>query len=283
MALLRRAATGEERPDLLARILPLINLRNLRKLDGEAEPVPTLDQVGGPAFARYALAEIVDALHAGRRHPRPGGIERARQIDGPAGCLDEHGVEAKPARVHSGVMHAIVGREPGQEDPLQTALAQIASQTGRRLPVVFIERGIGIDFGAESLADHQLRPLRHQLRVKGGARRSLDTVIGPERLLAIWHADGLKGGRTRMRCGKGAVTGRMPILGQRDMIEALGEAIDDRYHGIAVGDRKRAAGAKIVLHVDYKQQIIVAEPDWHVAPASWLIRKPLAQSKGAIR
>jgi hypothetical protein len=45
----------------------------------------------------------------------------------------------------------------------------------------------------------------------------------------------------------------MPILGQRDMIEALGEAIDDRYYGIAVGDRKRAAGAKIVLHVDYQQ------------------------------
>jgi hypothetical protein len=53
----------------------------------------------------------------------------------------------------------------------------------------------------------------------------------------------------------------MPILGQRDMAEALGEAIDDRHHGIAVGDRKRAAGAKIVLHVDYKQHIIVAEPD----------------------
>jgi hypothetical protein len=53
----------------------------------------------------------------------------------------------------------------------------------------------------------------------------------------------------------------MPILGQNDMAEALTEAIDDRHHGIAVGDRKRAAVAKIVLHVDYKQQIIVAEPD----------------------
>src|SRR6202022_5157258 len=99
----------------------------------------------------------------------------------------------------------------------------------------FKERRIGIDCGAESLADHQLRPPRHQLRVKGGARRALDTVIGPERLLAIWHADGLKRSGTRMRGGKGAVTGRMPILGQRDMIEALGEAIDDRYYGIAVG------------------------------------------------
>jgi hypothetical protein len=53
----------------------------------------------------------------------------------------------------------------------------------------------------------------------------------------------------------------MPILGQHDMAEARSEAIDNRHHGIAIGDRKRAAGAEIVLHVDYKQQIIVAEPD----------------------
>jgi len=34
------------------------------------------------------------------------------------------------------------------------------------------------------------------------------------------------------------------------MIEALGEPIDDWHHGIAIGDRKRAAGAEIVLHID---------------------------------
>jgi hypothetical protein len=55
----------------------------------------------------------------------------------------------------------------------------------------------------------------------------------------------------------------MPILGQRDMIEALTEPIDDRHHRIAVGDRECAARAKIVLHVDYQQQIIVVEPGLH--------------------
>src|SRR6266704_3157884 len=97
--------------------------------------------------------------------------------------------------------------------------------------------------------------------MKGRASRALDAMFGPQGLLAIGHADGFKRSRTRMRCGERAVACRMPILGKNDMAEALSEAIDNRHHGIAVGDRKRAAVAKIVLHVDYKQQIIVAEPD----------------------
>ena len=36
----------------------------------------------------------------------------------------------------------------------------------------------------------------------------------------------------------------MPILGQRDMPEAFGEAIDKGHHGIAIGNRKRTAGAE---------------------------------------
>ena len=64
---------------------------------------------------------------------------------------------------------------------------------------------------------------------------------------------------------------RMPILGQRNMIEALGEAIDEGHHGVAIGDRKRAAGAEVVLHINYQQQIIVAEPDLHSGPVFVLI------------
>jgi hypothetical protein len=70
----------------------------------------------------------------------------------------------------------------------------------------------------------------------------------------------------------------MPILGQRNVIEALGETIDDRHHGVAIGDRKRSAGTKIVLHIDYEQQIIVAWPDQHSEP---LDHRILAQDKGA--
>ena len=51
---------------------------------------------------RLAIAalKIANTLYAGRGHPCPGGIKRARQIDGPASGLDKHGVEAEPARVH---------------------------------------------------------------------------------------------------------------------------------------------------------------------------------------
>jgi hypothetical protein len=66
---------------------------------------------------------------------------------------------------------------------------------------------------------------------------------------------------------------RMPILGQDNMVEALSEAIDDRNHGIAVSNRKRAAGAEIILHVDYQQQIIITDPDLHFGPALSLIAK----------
>src|SRR6266576_1588932 len=65
----------------------------------------------------------------------------------------------------------------------------------------------------------------------------------------------------------------MPILGQNDMAEALSEPINDGHHGIAVGNRKRAAGAEIVLHVDYQQHIIIAGPDLHSGPVLELISK----------
>ena len=53
----------------------------------------------------------------------------------------------------------------------------------------------------------------------------------------------------------------MPILRQHDMLKTVGEAIDDRHDRIAVGNRKRAAGAEIVLHINYQQQIIFINPD----------------------
>ena len=70
----------------------------------------------GLRFAGAALAKIIDALHAGRIHLRPRGLERTRQIDGPAPGLNHHGGEAEPARIHSRVTDAKVGREfqPGR-------------------------------------------------------------------------------------------------------------------------------------------------------------------------
>ena len=70
---------------------------------------------------------------------------------------------------------------------------------------------------------------------------------------------------------------RMPILGQGHMVEAFDEAIDDRHHAISVGDRKRSAGAKIILHVDNQQQIIVWKDLHFITPAGGVCRT-LAQN-----
>jgi hypothetical protein len=58
----------------------------------------------------------------------------------------------------------------------------------------------------------------------------------------------------------------MPVLGQHDVIEAFGETIDDRHHGIAVGNRKRSIGTEIILHIDDQQYIVVAWLDRHSGP-----------------
>ena len=91
-----------------------------------------------------------------------------------------------------------IGREPGQENSLQAALAQVTSQTGRRAPIVFKERGVGIDFGAKPFADHQFGSLGCQLRMKSRARRALDAMIRPE---------GLFGHTAYGWCQKGAEPG----------------------------------------------------------------------------
>jgi hypothetical protein len=52
------------------------------------------------------------------------------------------------------------------------------------------------------------------------------------------------------------MTWRMPILGQHDVVEALGQAIDDGHDVIAIGNGQSPARAEIVLHVDRQQQVV---------------------------
>ena len=174
--------SGERKTDSNQRLtLPLLSIRNEQAL------------------------KIVDALHTGRGHAPPGSVKRACQINCPATGLNEHGRKAEPARVHGRVIDAKISSQPDQEDSLQAALSQVTSQTGGRSPIVLIECRIGIDFAAESFADHQFRSLGFQLRMKGSPRRTLDTMIGPKGLFSIWHANDIEWSRARVRCSKGAM------------------------------------------------------------------------------
>jgi hypothetical protein len=42
-----------------------------------------------------------------------------------------------------------------------------------------MERGVGIDFGAETFSDDQLGPVQRQFRVKGSPDAALHAMIGP--------------------------------------------------------------------------------------------------------
>ncbi len=51
----------------------------------------------------------------------------------------------------------------------------------------------------------------------------------------------------------------MPILGQHDMGKAQAEPVDDGNNRVAIGDRQRAARAKVILHVNDQQKIVAAD------------------------
>ena len=54
------------------------------------------------------------------------------------------------------------------------------------------------------------------------------------------------------------MAGRMPVLRQHEMLEILGQRVDQRHHLVAARNGKRAARAEIVLHIDDDQRLFHA-------------------------
>src|SRR5206468_1065864 len=57
---------------------------------------------------------------------------------------------------------------------------------------------------------------------------------------------------------KRLVAGRMPVLGQDDMLEAAGERVDDRHYLVAARHGEGAARTEIVLDVDDDEDVLFA-------------------------
>ncbi len=49
--------------------------------------------------------------------------------------------------------------------------------------------------------------------------------------------------------------GGVPVLGEDDVFEALGEAVDEGDDLVALGNGERAAGAEVVLDVDDEEGV----------------------------
>ena len=51
----------------------------------------------------------------------------------------------------------------------------------------------------------------------------------------------------------------MPILREHDVAEVFREPVDERYDFIALRYGKGAAGTEVVLHIDYEEDVAVAD------------------------
>jgi hypothetical protein len=56
------------------------------------------------------------------------------------------------------------------------------------------------------------------------------------------------------------VIDRVPILRKDDVLEEWPHAMNRLNHLIALGHRKRAAGAEVVLHIDDNQNVSCLDP-----------------------
>ncbi|MNZ97178.1 hypothetical protein D3C78_1164030 [compost metagenome] len=164
---------------------------------------------------------------------------------------------------------------------MQAALLQVAGQPGGCLPVVLAEGGVGVDFGAVALADDEFRAVETQVRVEGGAVAALHAVVGPEGLFAVAHLDGLERRAALVAAGEAEVSGRVPVLGQDDMGEGIGQPVDRRDDILATRYRQRATAAEVVLHVGHQQYVMFARVQFgvHAGTSSFSIARHGAASK----
>ena len=91
--------------------------------------------------------------------------------------------------------------------------------------------------------------------MKRCAFRSLHAVVRPQHLPTVVHFDRFERLAARVAAREGKMAFGMPVLGERDMLEAPRQRVDGRNHPIALGDRKRAARTEVVLNVDDQQQV----------------------------
>src|SRR5258706_14802805 len=93
--------------------------------------------------------------HAGVVHVEHGFRERAFAVDGAAGVVDEHDLEAGGARVEGGPGDAEIGGEAAEVDFPEAPLLQVAAQAGAGFAVGLDEGGVTVDAAVMSLADHE--------------------------------------------------------------------------------------------------------------------------------
>jgi len=155
-------------------------------------------------------------------------------VDGAGGVFDDDGFKAHCAAVDGRVADAEVVGEAAEEEAGEVALAEIACEAGGCGVVVFKEGGVAVDVAAETFAQDELGVWDVESRVEGCAFGVLEDVIRPEALGTVRGFDSFE----RLLVGVGGcerdVLGRVPVLGEDDVVEFFGEGVDEGDDGVAI-------------------------------------------------
>src|SRR5215217_6943178 len=153
----------------------------------------TLPSGGGACQSRDARAGGADLLEGA------GAIAR-RHLDGARRGRVDRDAEAGAQRVERRVLDAVVGRQAGDGDVVDVALAQQLGQVRR------LEAGIALGRGILALVDHHVDERAVEPRMQLGARRALHAVLRPRAALG----------------GERAVVRRMPVARRDDDVVLTG-------------------------------------------------------------
>ena len=77
----------------------------------------------------------------------------------------------------------------------------------------------------------------------------LEAVVGPEGLRAVGGFYDFVWGFVWVGAGEGDVGGRVPVLGEEDVVEAGGERVDEREDFVAAVDGEGSARHEVWLEV----------------------------------
>ena len=207
----------------------------------------------------------LDSGDVGGGEGRVGGFDGAGQtgdawqVDGAAGVFNDDGFKAEALAVDGGESNAEVVREATEKKSGEIAFAEIPGEAGRGGVVVLKKGGVGIEVGAETLAEDAFGLGNVEGRVELGAGGLLQAVIGPERLGTVGGLDRLVGLPVGMGAGEGDVGRGMPVLGENNVGEAGGECVDEGDNGVGVRYGQAAARTEVVLEVDDEQRVVGAE------------------------
>lgn len=99
--------------------------------------------------------------------------------------------------------------------------------------------------------------------MEGCASSLLKAVVGPEGLRAVGGCYLLIGLSAGVGAGEGDVLLGVPILGEEDVLELVGEGVDARNKGVSFDNGEGAAGAEVILNIDDEEGVGGLERTFH--------------------